>query len=98
MGGATVGCNGNTLEEVLAKIKQQIINAHPGVQPDSDVAVLDKKQNVGRIFKVHIDGFNEITGIRFEEVEKGHVGLPVTIDGIYGEKTEDRYRAVLHFG
>ncbi len=101
--GATITQYGKTVKEVLGKIRTQVKAAYPMLQPDGDVALIQKAKPeqwiIAKIFKVELktnpdQSIKEVTLI---ETPKGNVGMATAVSGCYSRNPENsEYMATVH--
>ena len=94
MSGCTITRVADTLDQLFSEMRKQILAAaKTGLEPDSDLVVIDNTKDKARIFKVNV--YHDLpfypkdkVRIDFAEVDKGrtfHVGMA----GLFGPKPDE---------
>lgn len=73
--GATVSQIGKTPDEVLEKLKEQILIIYPRMQPDSEVAMFNSETKETKVYEVLLEGTDEKPEVVFKERHDQKINL-----------------------
>lgn len=86
MGGCTITLVGDTEQELLSRMKQQILGAcRAGLWVDSELCIINPEKKESKMFNVEYAPLG--TEIKFTEVKEGRI-FHVGVAGKFGKKPE----------